>query len=1131
MAENFLTQLLPPGIGGLDLKHPVDLVQPARLTRMTNLVRNEEGALTSRPGQAEVGTAGSGAEIHSIIRVNHASGFDRILGVGTELYCGTTGPFTLIDSGYSGNPLGMLTYHPPISGDSWAYIADSQRMRKVRASDCLDLEIGLGSPPASDTRFRIDEFKRTPDGTIGSRDRTRLTSVGFDITGASGGGQPGDLTAYATQGKTIVDTCDTAGWTNNNGSGGAVTNVVDNTDFKEGTGSVKFLTNNGAAAGAYFNFWAKANAKDLNAVGGVAATDDDIIHLWLKCDRPDVLIEARLYFVLNSSFAANTVPGTSDTANTDAYYKAFRGSDFTAIYEVSSGTISGATTANTNLSTLDQLPTTGDTRGSTENIRQQRERSRRASLELAPGRGQWTEFGVVGVALHRRDFARIGSDTTRNWGTVTGLVLVAQMGSNADINIWLDDVYLTGGAGPDTSLVGMSPYDYRYIHYDPRTGAKSNPSPIQGAGFRLDSLRQGIVVSPKTFGDAAVRQRFFRRGGTLNNAWFFLGENTADGASFTDTKSDLEILLAGLLEEDNDQPVTTVDSAGNAVRAQAVPAIWGPVTDLLFACGDPNRKGHVYWSKPTQADSWPAAHNVEVCAPSEELMNGCVFAGQSYVFSRERMYSLVPQLENAGIVSSFPTECDKGLLARSGLCVAYGAIHFVSKDGIYRTTGGAPECISDELLRPLFHGESKNGYLPVDFTVPAAIHLEAHDNEIWFQYQDSGGTRRTLIWSTLYQFWRQYQFGREVAGIHSEKGTTSSLLLGGRTTGKLYSHSGTSDDGLAIAASGRTGAWDQGLPREDKLYGDIPVDATRNDTTITITPHLNNETTTLIPLTITTGSGYQRYYLDTKNATSDPVQGRNIALDFAWSTTGTSPILYKIGPSYTPQPDTSELRVTNWDNQGRLSDKYIKGILLECDTGGVDKVIELQADGVTGATITVNANSRRVLEFSFPQFLGRLLRLNPTTTVPWKLYQARWIFDEEPLALSRWETQEINHGIPGSQYPLYCYLTYKASAQVDVSVTAYRQDGSSLVKNYSFASTGGVKQQTFWKFEPQKGVLFKWVFTSSAPFWLFRPESPLIIRPWVGDAQVVFPFGDDDLDKVRGLSDAGLAAGRSGGGG
>jgi hypothetical protein len=332
----------------------------------------------------------------------------------------------------------------------------------------------------------------------------------------------------------------------------------------------------------------------------------------------------------------------------------------------------------------------------------------------------------------------------------------------------------------------------------------------------------------------------------------------------------------------------------------------------------------------------------------------------------------------------------------------------------------------------------------------------------------------------------------------------------------------------------RTGALDQGLPRVSKLYGDAYLDLDdKGNGTVVVTPYVNNESQALTSTTIVAlAVGRQRYYIDI-----DEVLARNISLDISWTplfgTNVDPPIIYQGGVSYTPQPDTSENRVTNWDTQGRLADKWVKGILFEVDTGGLAKSVNILADGVVQQNITVNATGRQVLQFSFTQFRGRILRLAPTDTVQWMLYDFRWIFDEEPLSLLRWESQEVDHGFHGQQTPLFAHISLRSTAPVTLTLTAFRQNGTSTAKTYVIASTAGAKQKVFLPFEAQRGVLFKYLFTSQeVPFWLYREESTVRIQPWGSpDPLEVAPFGNDDLTvPMRNMTDAGIAAARSGAG-
>lgn len=1125
MPDTFTQQELAFGIQGLDLKRSLDLIPPTKLSRMTNVVRTEEGSLTGRPGETTTLTLSS-FPVHSVSRLNNRKQGTTtyIAGAGTALFAGASGALAQVATGFSGNPLTLAQYHPPISGDSWMYIGDSVKMGKVRGSDSLFTPIGLTPGITRDQHFRIDEFKAKPAGLIGSRDRTRLTCVGFDVTAATGGGTPGLFTTYAAQNIATIDQCDTAGWTNNAGTGGAPSNSLDAVIFTEPPASLKLSTAVGGATGAYYNFWAKANVLNLSTFGGgVVASDNDIIHLQIRTDRPDLLVEARVYFVVSSSFDLNTVPGTDATKNTDAYMKAFRPSDFTAAFGTGSSAVSQASTVNSNFDNLTGLPIITDTRASVSSLAQQFDSSRSASLQLGPGYGAWTEFGVIGLPLHRSDFRRIGTNTSRGWGTVTGMVIVVQVSDKTAINVWFDDIYMTGGAGLDSSLLGLSPYDYRYVNYDPRTGAMGNPSPIQSAGYQLDSLRRGIIVSPPAYGDSNIRQRIYRRGGSLNTQWLYLGTNTSDGGSYTDTASDTAISASSALELDNDQPVTTVDTGGNTVLAQPIPAIWGPVLDILYGCGDPNRAGTLYWCKPTMLDSWPSTYFVEACSPSEALMNGFALSSSAFVFSRERLFAILPNLTDVSQVTVQPTACTHGLAGRWALCVGPGGCFFVGKDGIYVTAGGPEQSITEDSIRGIFHGETRNGYLPIDFNYPHELRLALHDNELWFRYRDTSGGTSILVYSIIYQFWRAVDFGYDVSAIYSEEGTPQrNLLLGAVASGKIYSYSGTTDDGLPITGSFRTGSLDQGMPRENKLYGDFSLDADRQGATLTVTPYINAEANSLTPTSLATLTGRQRYYGDLAAALA-----RNLALDVTWTTSTAPPIIYQGGVSYVQQPHTTETRVTNWDTGGALAAKQVKGVKLEVNTFGRTKQVNLQADGVTFTTISVSTPDRQVVEFSFPQALGRVLRLVPADSVDWMLYETRWIFDEEPQQLSRWETQESSWGIDGWKTPVYSHVALKSTAVVTFTITSYDQSGNATANAYQLPSTGGAKQKLFVPHVAQKGILDKFVLTSSSPFFLYREETEVWLQSWGGQQlRVIHPFGDDALDPARPMRDAALTAAR-----
>ncbi len=828
-----------------------------------------------------------------------------------------------------------------------------------------------------------------------------------------------------------------------------------------------------SGSGSYYQYWGKnIGPIDLSQFpDGTPATDDDIVHLFIRVDRPDLIDEVRLYFGIDGTFNNTKLPGASPK-NRNAYVKAFRPGDFVNFIEASQTAASAGPAAAASASTEERLPPRVETDagkamidpigllllasflsslggwgilaagalkllavfsllgvilpGDAERIRG-REKRRGFPKELSHGRDQWTEFGVIGVPLRRGDFLRIGDDPDFGWRRVNGLVIYVSISDKAnDITLTFDNLFLRGGSKLETIEPGLPNYDYRYIDVDPVTGEKSNPSPVMAETASLPSIRQAIRVTPRSSQRSGVVQWFYRRGGVLVNNWYFLGKNERNGSTFLDAISDSEALGSGTLEIDNDRPVTTISPNGTTVKASPLPAIWGPISDMLMGCGDRYRKGHVYWCKPGEPDHWPPQNNIEVCPPSEELLTGFVYGSEAFAFSREKLYKLFPTLTGEmGQLSYIPTRCLKGPRARWMVAVGPYGIFFIADDGIYRTTGGEPESLTDKTIEDLFKGRPRNGYDPVASTNPTKLRLALHENELWFQYPTTAGDVRILVYDLTFDLWSAHSFGRQTASLYSEgPSAESTLLLGGRGNAKVYIHTGTNDDGLAITANIRTGALDQGTSRRQKVYGDLELDLV-GDTTKTLELEVlaDDEADSIDEATITPGATKARQILDVL----DSARRRNISLDLTW----TDPVL--------------------------------------------------------------------------------------------NLYEGtiQYLIDEAVQRI-RWESEETDHGLTAQQTPLYAHVAIRSTADVLLAMTTYREDGGSTVKTYTLADTAEVKRIIFVPFEPTKGVAFRYRFTSDEPFQLYREESETVVRIWGGQENRVKAFGDglavspSEIRSVRG---------------
>lgn len=1123
---SFASPMIRVGLKGVQLNAPLTELQPEEAARLTNWVHTG-GELVARPGQTLFLSAVGGASaVHSMRR-----GWSPDTAV-ASLFWGAganwnrsvnNGVGAVLEGGFSGDPLTMVPIRKPQAAGSWMLVADRLKMRKAGLATTGSLPIGLPAPSAAPLTT-INATFSTPIAAFDASDGSQAASwskfAGLDDTRNASGGVP---------------------------TGADVTGVSGN--------AVAFTTNQGTATAGYQSLLALPKALNLSVLGGggPAASDDDLIHLFLRYSDPQLVKEVRVYFVCSPFSATASIPGTSTTENVAAYLHSFTPSDYAAfVGGMEDAPDAGERASATSL--LDDVPVAPGRfkAGDFENevIPFPEKPTSAPTTQGGLGANLWQEFSRIGLPVRRGDFIAIGTagQPGTDWSTITGIYLVLWTTTNQSVVVSFDDCYLTGGAGPDTSEPGAQKYDYRLVHVDLRTGARGNGSPIQAETLWLDSLRQPIRITPAAaYGDVNVRQEAYRRGGSLTDNWYFVGQNAADGGAIVDTLADADIAAADTLPTDNFQPIATVNDNGVTVLNQPVPIVFGPIGDGVFcALGDPFRPGHIYSCIAGSFDAWPSTSGyvVEACAPSEELMNGCVWGGQGFVLSRERGYSVRVNPAEVGITVD-PTECRPGLAVRWGFCQGPGGIFYVARDGVRVTGGNESTLLGGNQLSPLFNGETVNGRLPINWSVPTAIRLALHNLDLRLLYQDTGGTRRIAVYSLLYQYWRFENFEVTCASVYSDEQPNLNtavgnerLLLGG-TNGFIYSNEGFSDAGFPIALEVRTGAWTFGDPRSQKVLGDLAVDLDQVGAAATVTTYLNAETTTNPAVVIPAATGRRQVVIQPFPATAagEPQQARSASVGLTITApTNARPRLFYIGVAAELFPTIGTDRVLAWGTWGTLSDKYLKGFLLDADTFGQTVSLQVRADGVVQQTVPVTHSGRSSKHYSFPQVLGRVFTITPTSGVSSEVYALQPLFDEEPYQLARWETQLLDLGLPDAGWGmlLSADVCYRAAVACTLTISCQNAAGvttQTLVE--ALPSTGGAKQKRFIPFDANKGVLFKIVATTndgSAGLTLYQEESRLRVQQWGGQLVLDRPFGDDDQDETRHMVNAVLAAERPGGG-
>ena len=1077
--------------GGINLNKPLNQLTPAECARLTNAVPRQGGGVDTRPGLTPL--VQGAANYHSVLRFNdpQSGGFTRFWGADTQLFRGQSGVPNALAAGFSGNPLTMVSAQNQAASQSAVYVADSVNVLVKATITGPARAAGLPAPGAacatsilSILTTNICSFD-TGDGTDAAN---WVATAGVDQSFPHLPALPAVLTDVPAQ----------------QGNGLGIT------------------TNPGQAVLAFNSIIGHVFTTPIDLTtlqgGSTAASDNDIIHFWMRVSDPTQLAEVRIYFVVSDGFDPTIVPGTSDTnVNGQAYWKSFASSDYTNAIGLVTTVANDAATLraqdliNTYL-TPAQRGVTGGKPSNADLPIGSNNTPDPTTVAAQGGAGVWTEFGAIGIPIRRGDFGRLGFEAgsvnapATDWSHITGIIIVVTaqpapiVGNSANpplpqpITVSFDDLYLTGGYGPDTSEPGSVLYDYRYTHFLPLENVESNPSPIQATTAFLDALRQGINIVPPGSGTgfAGLVQRIYRRGGTLTDDWYFAGQNTADGALFTDLLDDASILDAGTLDIDNDLPVSSIDALGNTLLNQPIPIIFGPISGVLFGLGDKNRPGTLYWSKANNYDAWPAANNEVVCPPGEELMNGCVYGGQGFVFSRERGYSVqVSPID--GSVSTMPTDCSDGLAGRWAMTPCPLGIAFVALDGVRVTRGAASEPLSDN-IRGLFHGEIVNGYQPIDWSHPEALRLSYMDNEIRFVFQDVNGVRACWIYSLLYRAWRYAAFAVPVNLFYDEPSTSGPSIIVGGGMGKAYLHAGTDDDGVPIAANYRSGALQFGAA-EEKLWGDVVVDAGMNGASLTLSAYLDDETTPLAPVVDAdqgVGTNLARYHFEPFG--TQPSESRSLSVDLTWTgQAAISPSIAAVGVSYAIQPSKTLARATTWELISP-SGAWVQGCRLNLNTLGAAKTVLVEGlrDGVvfTLATLTLTAATRSTLWRSWSAQQVDAIRLRPTDGNIWMLYGCEWVTDPLPPLIAAWDT--IGEYLGETYYTGLSIdgNTFGAAKSIDVYVDTvkittitFTANGQQLI-HFPFGSANESygKVYRFIATDGNPGLLYKWIWhTIPAP--------------------------------------------------
>jgi hypothetical protein len=624
----------------------------------------------------------------------------------------------------------------------------------------------------------------------------------------------------------------------------------------------------------------------------------------------------------------------------------------------------------------------------------------------------------------------------------------------ADVNVVVD-VYRFGGTVNRWALVGSGAGGSNFTDNMPDIQLLTAPTLPQTVdpvtGLTRPNVYQPFVTQDiRHSGTGTVNQDAttmawrvtWVSGDPFDLNWLAGSTMYVNGTAFTI----YQVLSTTLIELAQDVPgVITSGStynwsipAGTLRSGQPLPHLFGiygvgQSASYVFACGDPNGPGTLYWSNGNDPDSTDLVNSIQVTSPSEKLMTGCVYDGQPYCWSTERFFQIFPSLTVFGQFTTQEVAGAKGCwLEWSHSVQSNGlsdqSVSWRGKDGIYDwSVGGGLRRLSDPLY-PFFPHDNQVGFGPetiIDAINPSSQQPEHVGNLddsqpkyhrlCWFQgvlfydfvaQSTLGNTWSTLVWDDV-QVHGWVSLDQPFADtVHSiargiEIGANNLKVMWNQT---IYDYFGNT---RGFQSRVITRAEDCGDPRATKLFGDYWLDCTPL-AVMSVYPMTNINRTWLTANTIPTSSLRQQVVLDFTDYVASNGIGllaQTIGLDIRW--TGPdglySSYLVAWQPSFIMKPERITFRISDRTDEGFVGAKYLMGANIEANTFNVALSVNVMVDGNLVSTLAMTHNGQTEFPYAWTPVAGYefQVELKLPAGALWELFKIRWLFEPWPDAVVR----------------------------------------------------------------------------------------------------------------------------------
>ncbi len=242
---------------------------------------------------------------------------------------------------------------------------------------------------------------------------------------------------------------------------------------------------------------------------------------------------------------------------------------------------------------------------------------------------------------------------------------------------------------------------------------------------------------------------------------------------------------------------------------------------------------HVYFSDPGQPETWTTNNFIQVTPGDGEKVQAVVTWGTFvFIFKETKFAVYYGESVDAGGQPVFNYRMiDAGVGAMGPKAVVAGTdgVYFAGRAGIYRTTGGPPELLSDA-VDPLFDSTATPSPFFLGGTLQHASAANTalcwHNDRLYVSYTSTGSANNyTAVYDPEGKWWTLWDVPAAHA-ISFRRSSTPELVFADTTNKIIYYQNPdlTSDNGAAISSRWRSGWIDYGQGarkrlRETKIWG------------------------------------------------------------------------------------------------------------------------------------------------------------------------------------------------------------------------------------------------------------------------------------------------------------------------